>query len=97
MFAGTPVPTENAIAGAQDTVRLEIGVRPEFVSFSEGGIPVEIVKVADAGRYRIVDTRHGDNVIRLLVTDDRPVPSDGAHVHFDPAHTRVYADGWIIT
>ena len=35
-------------------------MRPEFVSFAAEGLPVEIVKVSDAGRYRIVEARHGD-------------------------------------
>ncbi len=97
MFAGTQVPTDHPVAGAESAARLEIGVRPEFVSFAEDGIPVNIVKVADAGRYRIVDARHGETVIRLLVSDGEQVPSDGARVRFDPAHTQVYADGWMIT
>ena len=24
------------------------------------------------------------------------VPSVGAHIHFDPGHTQVYADGWMV-
>src|SRR5262245_8410587 len=35
--------------------RMELGVRPEFVSFAAEGIPVDVVKVADAGRFRIVE------------------------------------------
>ena len=96
-FAGQQVPTEHAIADAEEGARLEIGVRPEFVSFGTDGVPVDVIKVADAGRYRIVDTRHGDTVIKLLVADGEPVPAHGGHVRFDPAHTQVYADGWMIT
>ena len=40
---------------------LELGVRPEFVSFAAEGIPVDVVKVLDAGRYRIVETRSAGN------------------------------------
>ena len=65
--------------------------------FERVGIPVQVVKVADAGRYRIVDTRHGDTVIRLLVAEGEAVPGDAAHLRFDPDHTQVYADGWMIT
>ena len=55
-FAGQEVPTEHKIADADEGARLEIGVRPEFVSFDTDGVPVDVIKVADAGRYRIVDT-----------------------------------------
>jgi glycerol transport system ATP-binding protein len=76
--------------------RAEIGVRPEFVSFAAEGLPVAIVKVADAGRYRIVEARHGASRINLLVTDGAALPGEGARVRFDPAHTRLYADGWLV-
>ncbi len=96
LFAGCKIPLETVIDKPANGARLEIGVRPEFVSFAPEGIPVEIVKVADAGRYRIVDTRHGESVIKLLVAEGEALPSEGAHLRFDPAHTQVYADGWII-
>ena len=95
-FAGCKIALEGRIEKPANGARLEIGVRPEFVSFAAEGIPVEIVKVADAGRYRIVDTRHGEAVIKLLVAEGEALPSESAHLRFDPAHTQVYADGWII-
>ena len=67
------------------------------VRFSTDGIPVEIEKVKDAGRYRIVDTRNGDVRIQLLVPEGESVATGSAHVQFDPAHTQIYADGWIVS
>ena len=96
LFAGRKVALESRIEKTAAGAKLEIGVRPEFVSFASEGIPVEIVKVADAGRYRIVDTRHGEAHIKLLVAEGEALPSEGACIGFDPAHTQVYADGWII-
>jgi len=102
-FAGHEIETENRLdgyAGARgvaSSARLEIGVRPEFVSFAEpGGIPVEIVKVADAGRFQIVDTRHEGISIKLLLGGDEPLPGDNQAIGFDPAHTRIYSDGWLV-
>ena len=71
-------------------------MRPEFVSFAGEGLPVEIVKVSDAGRYRIVEARHGASRIKLLVADGAALPGEGARVRFDPAYTRLYADGWLV-
>jgi glycerol transport system ATP-binding protein len=76
--------------------RIEIGVRPEFVSLAKDGIPVRIVRVSDAGRHRVVDARHGDIAIKLLVDESVSVPGEVAHVRFDPARTRLYADGWLV-
>jgi len=99
-FDGHPVPTVHTLHTHPGGERLEIGVRPEFVRFSGEGVPVRVTKVADAGRFRIVETRAGDGeaatTIRLLVPEDEAVPSGGAHLRFDPAHTQIYADGWMI-
>ena len=94
-FAGLPVPTANRAAGVAPGVRTEIGVRPEFVRFAEQGIPVRVVRVADAGRHQIVETRHGDTVIRVLLDEHQAVPAQAAHLALDPAFTRLYADGWL--
>jgi glycerol transport system ATP-binding protein len=97
MFAGEPVETVNATAYRGNGKQLELGVRPEFVRFSPAGISVQIVKVADAGRYRIVETRHRHGTIKLLVPEGTAIPSEGTQVAFDPAHTQVYEDGWMVT
>ncbi|NNG02935.1 MAG: ABC transporter ATP-binding protein [Inquilinus sp.] len=96
-FGGHPVRTEHPVGTVQPEAALEIGVRPEFVSFAPAGVPVDIVKVSDAGRYRVVETRHAGSAIKLLVMDGQEVPADGACLSFDPAHTQVYADGWMVT
>jgi glycerol transport system ATP-binding protein len=95
-FAGHAVETEMPATPPPHGTRLEIGVRPEFVGFGPEGIPVEVVKVSDAGRFRIVETRHESHRINLLVAPEDTIPSDGARLWFDPAHTRLYADGWIV-
>ena len=94
-IGGHPIAVQNAPTAALDGRRAEIGVRPEFVSFGSDGLPVDIVKVSDAGRYRIVEARHRDSRVNLLVTDGAAIPGEGARVRFDPAHTRLYADGWL--
>ena len=98
-FAGRPVAVDHRLDPPADASVLELGVRPEFVTLAGGdgdGIPVDIVGVADAGRYRIVETRHGETAIKLLVAEGTALPADTAHLRFDPAHTQVYADGWIV-
>ncbi|TDQ78806.1 glycerol transport system ATP-binding protein [Dongia mobilis] len=77
--------------------RLELGVRPEFVSFAgTGGLPVEIGKVTDAGRFRIVEARHQDHLIRVLVPEGQEVPTGSAALGFEPTHTHLYRDGWLV-
>jgi glycerol transport system ATP-binding protein len=94
--AGHPIATANGAAVRNADGRLEIGVRPEFVTFVDHGLAVDVVKVMDAGRYRVVDTRFGDHSIKVLVDEDAAVPEGAAHLRFDPARTRVYRDGWVV-
>jgi glycerol transport system ATP-binding protein len=94
-FAGQPIPTANAVARAPNGARTEVGVRPQFVRFAGTGIPVRVTAVSDTGRHQIVETRHGDTVIRLLLDEHDKVPADAAHVRFGTAFTRLYVDGWL--
>ncbi len=97
MVDGVSIETANAADCRDDqSGRLEIGVRPEFVSFADEGLPVRVEKVSDAGRFQIVDTRHEGHKIKLLVTDADSIPSDGAFLRFDPRFTQVYHEGWVI-
>ena len=54
ILAGHQIELAGKIAEPPPGSRLEIGIRPEFISFAGEGLPVEIVKVSDAGRYQIV-------------------------------------------
>ncbi len=96
-FAGHAVATaSHDIAGARGR-KTELGVRPEFVRFARAGIPVRIERASDIGRFRIVDTRCGEHLIKLLVTEGEPVPEGEGCLAFDAARTRVYADGWAVS
>jgi glycerol transport system ATP-binding protein len=76
--------------------QLEIGIRPEFVSFTNDGIPVAIEKVEDLGRYRVITMKHEANSIKMVLGEDQSIPSGNPMVRFDPDHTRVYHDGWVV-
>jgi glycerol transport system ATP-binding protein len=96
VFAGEAIDTANAALWRGNGKALELGVRPEFVSFSANGIPVDLVKVVDAGRYRIVETRHAGFPIKLLVQEGEAIPQGRTSVAFRPDRTQIYADGWIV-
>ena len=93
---GHPVETLNASAYKGHAKRLELGVRPEFVSLAKTGIPATVAKVADAGRFRIVETRAGHRSIKLLLPESEAIPEGQVHLAFDPKHTQVYEDGWMV-
>jgi glycerol transport system ATP-binding protein len=95
-FAGHAVATASRDIHAARGRKTELGVRPEFVHFAPDGIPVQIERACDVGRFRIVDARHGEHLIKLLVAEGEPVPEGEGRLAFDPQRTRVYADGWAV-
>jgi glycerol transport system ATP-binding protein len=97
LFAGQPVDSLNASACHGEDGKLELGVRPEFVSFVEDGIPVRVVNVLDAGRYRIVEIDHAGHRIKMRIPEDLSIPEGAAHVRFAPDRTQIYRDGWVVT
>ena len=92
VFAGLPVATANR---ADHAGRSEIGVRPEFVSLADDGIPVEVQRVADIGRYRVIAAEAAGQRINALLPEGTPVAPGPAHLAFAPAQTRIYLDGWL--
>jgi glycerol transport system ATP-binding protein len=95
-FAGQEVATQNAKLYKGNNSKLEIGVRPEFVTFAKKGIEADVIKVADAGRFRIVETRAANSSIKLLLPEDESVPTGKVKLAFDVNHTQIYADDWIV-
>ena len=94
-FQGVHVPTEGPAAVPAGANQVEIGVRPEFVQVADDGVPVEIVRITDAGRYRVVEARAGESRINALVREGEDAAVGPGHLRFDPARTRVYVDGWL--
>jgi glycerol transport system ATP-binding protein len=94
LFAGQVIEAANAKL-AKDG-KLEIGVRPEFVSVAKTGLDAEVTKVSDAGRFRIVETHAAGSTIKLLVPEDETVPTGRVKLAFDKAHTQIYANDWLV-
>lgn len=96
VFAGELIEVANGAAYRGDDNDLELGVRPEFVSFADTGVPVDIVNVLDIGRYRIVETAHGAHRIKMLQPEGQPIPGGNAYLRFAPDRTRIYRNGWLV-
>jgi glycerol transport system ATP-binding protein len=90
IFHGRHVATANRAAGMG---RFELGVRPEFVSIGDEGIPAEVVAVADLGRRRVVEARVGELRVNAVLGEGEAVAPGPAHLAFSPEQTRIYVDG----
>src|SRR5262245_9329726 len=97
VFAGETIETANGISDRGEGKSLELGVRPEFVTFATTGVPVQVIKVVDAGRYRIVETKaQSGHTIKMLVPEDERIPEGGARIRFAPERTQIYENGWMV-
>lgn len=77
--------------------RVQIGIRPEFVSLSDGrsgGIPMRIIRIEDVGRHRILRAEIGAGEVSAILDEDASVGAEMTHLNFDPARISVFADDW---
>ena len=95
VFEGQTVALEGAVIGSGGVT--QIGVRPEFVTLAEAGVPARVRKVSDVGRHAVVETMVGDTAVKAVV--EHADVEQGAEVHlaFRQDQTRLYRDGWIAT
>jgi glycerol transport system ATP-binding protein len=76
--------------------KVELGVRPEFVSLTEGdGLPVKVRRVEDVGRHKIVRADLFGNEINIVASEDASISPDMTRVTFDPSRVNVYVDDWL--
>ena len=98
-FEGLKVICENQAlstsGSATHPLRTEIGVRPEFVRFSDKGIPVKIQRVDDVGRHQLVRVVHNQHEIELICPEEQAIPNDSARIEFDTSRTYLYQNGWL--
>jgi glycerol transport system ATP-binding protein len=96
--------TEKGNAGISDFVsdsesanpQYQIGVRPEFVQFQSGGIPVRINKVDDLGRYKIAEVESDGHKLKMILGEDQPIPSENPSISFDLDYTQLYRNDWMV-
>src|SRR5690606_5006717 len=56
--------------------KLELGVRPEYVRLAAEGIPANITRIEDAGRFRIVHAVVEGHAITAIVPEGEEIPAD---------------------
>ena len=95
VFCRSPLTIPKRIKGDLQG-KLEVGIRPEFVEFADDGIPVSIEKVEDLGRYQVLTLTHESEIIKMVMTEDQTIPSENPRIQFDPHHTKVYCDDWVV-
>ena len=94
-FAGQEIQSNSNIKRNNYKIT-QLGIRPEFINFSDKGIPVKIKRVSNTGRHKIIDTECTGGIIKVLSNASTEIPSGSAHINFDQKYTYIYGDNWII-
>ncbi|MCK9799300.1 ABC transporter ATP-binding protein [Pseudomonas sp. MAFF 302030] len=102
-FAGTHVPLSEALQrriAETDYSSLKVGIRPEFVHVwdepYEDGLQAEVVHVEDLGTYKIMTLRLDGALLKVRLTEDKPVPQGQACISFPAQWLMVYADDYLL-
>jgi len=78
--------------------RIQIGIRPEFVTLTAGaGLPFTLKRVEDVGRHRIVRGEVAGAAFNLITREGAEIGADLTRVAFQPDKINVYADDWRIS
>ncbi len=81
------------------TGRLQLGIRPEFLSFDtrgQSGLPVRVEQVDDLGNFQILTVRLGGELLKVKIPEDAEPPGEDGTLQFPPDWTRLYADGQLV-
>jgi glycerol transport system ATP-binding protein len=95
-FSGAAIEIENKPISHKTYSKTQIGIRPEFVSFSNTGIAVKVLKVNDAGRHKIIDIECDGGKLKMISSVATTIPSGTAYVKFNSKYTYVYGDDRIV-
>ena len=94
-FSGQKIQSHKSIKNSNFS-KTQIGIRPEFISFSKEGIPVKITRVSNTGRHKIIDTECSGGKIKILYNASKEIPNGSTHITFNQKYTYIYGDNWII-
>lgn len=93
---GYEIPLGAAYSNGPLEGRVQLGIRPEFCALSDvgDGLPVQIERVEDVGRHRIVRARAAGTELNISVPEGAPVPADSNRLILAPEQINIYADNW---
>jgi len=98
-FAGNTIDLPKSYRDLSGEVQL--GIRPEFVSLSRADstrpwlMPMQVDKVEDIGRFRLVHGRVDDHSLVAVVDEGSNIPAEAA-VSFDVSRINLYKDDHLV-
>ena len=78
------------------TGRTQIGIRPDYLTVSDQGMPITVKRIEDVGRHRIVRAEFQGQPLNAILPEGAAVPAD-PRVAFAPGKINVYANDWRVS
>ncbi len=94
------IPLKQNYAVPDNVEKIEIGVRPEYLSLAPSttdGVPVSILKIDDIGRVRIVRVALDNLELNVVTADPVVQVGEKASLLFDSEHTNIYFNDHLAT
>jgi glycerol transport system ATP-binding protein len=80
------------------TGKVEIGIRPEFVTLTSGpGLEINIKRVEDVGRHKIVRAELQGRAFNIIAGEGEEISADMTRVNFESKAVNVYQNDWRVT
>jgi len=78
--------------------KVELGVRPEFITLCEEGqgIKIDIVRVEDVAHHKIVRAIYNEKNINIIVPEDVKITPNMNHMCFNMDRVNVYLNDWLV-
>jgi len=78
--------------------KVELGVRPEFITLCEEGegIKIDIVRIEDVAHHKIVRAVYNDKDVNIIVPEDTKITPAMNHMVFDMDRVNVYVNSWLV-
>jgi glycerol transport system ATP-binding protein len=95
VISGHSVPLNQSYDNIPLDTKVELGVRPEYLSLlppDQVGLPVKILKVDDIGRYNIVRVALNGHQINVVADRISGMTGDSASLQIDSAHANIYVN-----
>ena len=99
MYGDLAIPvSQHLVDRARDcgTDNLKLGIRPEFIEVADApddqALAVSVKDVQDLGTYRIMSCYLGDELFKVRLNEDQPVPHEVAYLRFPERWLGLYAD-----
>ena len=79
---------------------LKLGIRPLYIELHdtevEEGVKAKVSHIEDQGFCKIVTAGFGNQVVKVRIKDNRPLPSDECWLRFPPDKTKLYCDDRLV-